>query len=64
MGLHASHISLCRSVVLNVSAEKRVYASSVWFTVFLFMKAVAYKLVNMHIIFILLCIDDHGSCMT
>lgn len=49
MELRASHISLCRSVVLNVSAEKRVYASCVWFTLFLFMKALAYKLVNMHI---------------
>jgi hypothetical protein len=64
MELHASHLSLCRSVVLNVSAEKRVYASCVWFTLSLFMKALAYKLVNMQIFFILLCIDDHGSCMT
>lgn len=53
MELHASHISLCRSVVLNVSAEKRVYASCVWFTLFLFMKALAYKLVHMH--FFLFC---------
>jgi hypothetical protein len=64
MELYASHLSLCRSVVLNVSAEKRVYASCVWFTLFLFMKALASKLVNMQIFFVLLCIDDHGSCMT